>query len=89
MTTVVPDVGLGQDVDDYASAFDVATYTITGGSTTIPLGEDPVIIEATGAGAIPTVSEWGTIVMALLLVTAASLVFLRKRPTSGACIRTG
>ena len=29
---------------------------------------------------VPTVSEWGLIVMAVLVLTAGTLVFLRRRP---------
>ncbi len=36
-------------------------------------------LDARSAGAIPTVSEWGLIVMTLLLLTAGTIVFARRR----------
>jgi hypothetical protein len=33
-----------------------------------------------GTGPVPTVSEWGLIVMSLLVLTAGVIVFLRRRP---------
>ncbi len=39
--------------------------------------------EHTEPGAIPTVSEWGMVVMTLLLLTAGIIVLGRRRPTYG------
>jgi predicted esterase len=45
VTAVVPSADTGQEVTDYATAFSVATYPVSGGSVTIPVGEDPVLVE--------------------------------------------
>ena len=42
-------------------------------------GEDSETCPADCADAIPTVSEWGLIVMTLLLLTAGTIVFGRRR----------
>lgn len=45
VTAVVPSAEIGRDVTDYATAFAVTTYPVSDGSVTIPLGEDPLLIE--------------------------------------------
>lgn len=49
VTSVVPAADTGQEVTDYATAFTVTTYSVSNGSVTIPLGEDPVVVEAAAA----------------------------------------
>ena len=39
-------------------------------------------ISTTPAAAIPTVSEWGLIVMTLLGMTLGTIIFTRRRPTA-------
>ncbi len=41
--------------------------------------EGDVVADALEAGAIPTISEWGVIVMTLLLVTVGAAIFARRR----------
>ena len=38
--------------------------------------------EQEACAGIPTVSEWGLVAMALLVLTAGTLVYARRRPTS-------
>ena len=45
VTTVVPEADTGQEVTDYAAAFTVNTYPVSGGEATIALGEKPVLVE--------------------------------------------
>jgi len=45
VTAVVPSAERGRDVLDYSAAFPVQTYPVVDGAVTIPLGEDPVLIE--------------------------------------------
>jgi hypothetical protein len=43
-TSVVPSADTGQEVSDYATAFQELLYTVSDGEVTITLGEDPIII---------------------------------------------
>jgi hypothetical protein len=79
VTTVVPRAALGRDVADYTTAFDVVVYPVTSGSVTVPLGEDPVIIELNVSTPIPAVSKWGIIVIVLAL-SAGGAVVIRANP---------
>ncbi len=46
VTDLVPDYADGSQVTDYATAFTVTTRPVSGGSATIALAEDPVLVEA-------------------------------------------
>jgi hypothetical protein len=45
VTAVVPFAATGQEVTDYATAFDLAVRPVVGGAVTVTLNENPVIIE--------------------------------------------
>jgi len=59
---------------------------LSGVWTNVALATAPVACGADVASAagpaIPTVSQWGLIVMTLLLLTAATVIFARRRPTT-------
>ncbi|MFQ5595632.1 MAG: hypothetical protein ACE5HA_15915, partial [Anaerolineae bacterium] len=57
VTAVVPSADTGQEVTDYATAFSVATYPVSDGSVTIPVGEDPVLVEETAPPASQCVGD--------------------------------
>ena len=50
---------------------------------TEPAGVGTMANLSIGVGGIPTMSEWGTIVMTLLVLTIGTLVYMRRRPVSG------
>jgi RHS repeat-associated protein len=58
-----------------------ASQTIVADDSSTPVAfiADGVVINIVG-GAIPTVSEWSMVVLALLILTAGTLVYTRRRP---------
>ena len=46
VTEVVPKFATGAEVTDYSSAFNTGTVAVSGGSTTLTLGDSPVLVEA-------------------------------------------
>jgi len=61
VTTVVPSADTGREVTDYATAFEVSTYPVVDGAVTIPLGEDPVVIEERSVIGTRSDPDWGFI----------------------------
>lgn len=51
VTAVAPSAATGAEVEQYSSAFAVRTYPVHAGTASVPLGEDPVIIESVGVAA--------------------------------------
>jgi hypothetical protein len=80
----VPAFGAPPD-DVYAAFLEVVVNAGAFDGSTAEALVDNVSIEATlvGGDVIPTVSEWGLIIITLLLLTAGSIVFGRRRPMAG------
>ena len=67
VTHVVPAADTGQEVTDYDTA-SVTTYPVSGGTVTIPLGEDPLLIEETEGERIylPLISNTAPLAVSLV-----------------------
>lgn len=77
-------VPIGQVVIMRVTTTDAGPLAITSGEWTYTSGS-PVAISVvadTASIAVPTVSQWGLIVMTLALLTAATIIFARRRPAT-------
>ncbi len=68
--------GFGIDPGDPVTVWTTASGDLTGGAFTFEVPRE-------SGQPIPTVSEWGMIVMALLVLTTGTLVCMRRRPATG------
>lgn len=79
-------LGVAVDADDnsYFTGFYVGTATFGPFVLTASAGSKDIYVVKYAAppSGIPTVSEWGLIVMALLIVTAGTLVYMRRHPVA-------
>jgi hypothetical protein len=75
----VPEDALG----DFTIALGAASILVDGNASPVPFAFTPGTIRVLNPNEIPAVSEWGVIVLSLLIATAGSVVFAMRRGVAG------